>query len=339
MFSDGCPLFSLDFVFMERRSMDKFRLIEMVHARPILWDSSLPNFKGAEPEKTAAWNEISVEFDMTPQRIERSFKSLRESYRRELATQKQLGEYFHPKWEYFQSMDFLRSVIRERKANASYEQRESLGSSGEPPMTQLDEYAYYIHHRQNQNDTVGSSSGGKKKNGSRRNSSSTAASGDNISTTTTNQEPIKTEGHVKKEKFYDENEEVEELSPIDEDYPFPDIQLVNHEQHQHHHHPKTHNKKRREVLESSNLNLNSNNKINNQPPAAKRKRSSDEMVVTSNDEQQQNQQHSPSSSTFMSERAEFHDRFGNFVAAKLNTLKDNDANELMSKIFMLLFRH
>ncbi|KAL5291404.1 Mes2.2 family protein [Megaselia abdita] len=293
---------------MERRNQEKYRLIEMVYKRPILWDSSLPNFKGAEQEKSAAWTEISHEFNLTPQRAERSFKSLRESYRRELATQKQLGDAFKPKWEYFSAMDFLRSVIRERKANSSFDQKDF-------EMSQMDEFAYYVQHQDNVVPTVTSTS-------HRRNSSSTA-SGENITTTMT-------EVPVKKEHHFDDDEEVEELSPIDEDYPFPDIQLVSE-------HPPMKKVNRRSLL--------NNNNHHPHQPKQKRKRSSDEMLVTSN--QSHNEKHMPPSSpppspppaTFINERAEFHDRFGNFVAAKLNTLKDNDANELMSKIFMLLFKH
>lgn len=291
---------------MERKNLEKYRLIEMVHKRPILWDSSLPNFKGAEQDKSAAWAEISKEFNLTPQRAERSFKSLRESYRRELATQKQLGDAFKPKWEYFLAMDFLRSVIRERKANSSFDQRDY-----DMPLSQLDEFAYYVQHHDNVVPTVTSTS-------HRRNSSSTA-SGDNI-TTTMREMPVKKEEH-----HFDDDEEVEELSPIDEDYPFPDIQLVSE------HAPPL------KKIHRRSLPIN-----NNQPP--KRKRNSDEMLVTSNQNHNEKQipsspPPSPSPPTFINERAEFHDRFGNFVAAKLNTLKDNDANELMSKIFMLLFKH
>lgn len=277
---------------MERRNQEKYRLIEMVYKRPILWDSSLPNFKGAEQEKSAAWTEISAEFDLTPQRAERSFKSLRESYRRELATQKQLGDAFKPKWEYFGAMDFLRSVIRERKANSSFDQRDY-------DISQMDEFAYYVQHHDNVVPTVTSTS-------HRRNSSSTA-SGDNITTTMP---------EMKKEGTFDDDEEVEELSPIDEDYPFPDIQLVSQP-------------------------VKKPNRKSSQLPQ-KRKRSSDEMLVTSNQQIPPSSPPPPASpptTTFINERAEFHDRFGNFVAAKLNTLKDNDANDLMSKIFMLLFKH
>lgn len=273
---------------MERRNHEKYRLIEMVHKRPILWDSSLPNFKGAEQEKSAAWAEVSGEFNLTPQRAERSFKSLRESYRRELATQKQLGDAFKPKWEYFGAMDFLRTVIRERKANSSFDQREY-------DMPPIDEFAYYVRHHENVMPTVSSTS-------QRRNSSSTS-SGENITTTMP---------EMKKEAHSDDDEEVEELTPIDEDYPFPDIQLIS---------PPA--------------------KKQHRKSPAKRKRTSDEQLVTSN--QSHNESKIPASSTqssqLVSERAQYHDRFGYFVAAKLNTLKDNDADDLMTKVFMLLFKH
>lgn len=87
----------------------------MVHDKPILWDSRLPNFKGAEEEKNRAWEQIGREFNAPGRRVARAFKSLRESYRRELANVKTLGDDFKPKWGLYESMDFLRDVIRERK--------------------------------------------------------------------------------------------------------------------------------------------------------------------------------------------------------------------------------
>lgn len=87
----------------------------MVHDNPILWDSRLPNFKGAEEEKSKAWQIIGNAFDVPGRRVARAFKSLRESYRRELAHVKLMGVGFQPKWSLFVSMDFLRDVIRERK--------------------------------------------------------------------------------------------------------------------------------------------------------------------------------------------------------------------------------
>lgn len=87
----------------------------MVHDNPILWDSRLPNFKGAEEEKNRAWEMIGKEFNAPGRRVARAFKSLRESYRRELAHVKLMGSNFKPKWSLYEAMDFLRDVIRERK--------------------------------------------------------------------------------------------------------------------------------------------------------------------------------------------------------------------------------
>lgn len=100
---------------VRRNASDKLKLIKMVHDNPILWDSRLPNFKGAEEEKNFAWDQIGEEFNSTGRRVARAFKSLRESYRRELAHAKLMGDGFKPKWTLYESMDFLRDVIRERK--------------------------------------------------------------------------------------------------------------------------------------------------------------------------------------------------------------------------------
>ncbi|CAD7006328.1 unnamed protein product [Ceratitis capitata] len=100
---------------VRRNASDKLRLIQMVHDNPILWDSRLPNFKGAEEEKNRAWEMIGKEFNAPGRRVARAFKSLRESYRRELAHVKLMGNGFKPKWSLYEAMDFLRDVIRERK--------------------------------------------------------------------------------------------------------------------------------------------------------------------------------------------------------------------------------
>ncbi|KAH8270521.1 hypothetical protein KR018_011202 [Drosophila ironensis] len=100
---------------VRRNASDKLKLIQMVHDNPILWDSRLPNFKGAEEEKNRAWEYIGREFNAPGRRVARAFKSLRESYRRELAHVKLMGSGFKPKWSLYEAMDFLRDVIRERK--------------------------------------------------------------------------------------------------------------------------------------------------------------------------------------------------------------------------------
>ncbi|KAH8258874.1 hypothetical protein KR038_011494 [Drosophila bunnanda] len=103
---------------VRRNASDKLKLIQMVHDNPILWDSRLPNFKGAEEEKSRAWEHIGREFNAPGRRVARAFKSLRESYRRELAHVKLMGNGFKPKWSLYEAMDFLRDVIRERKGAA-----------------------------------------------------------------------------------------------------------------------------------------------------------------------------------------------------------------------------
>uniref|UniRef100_A0A1B0GD25 MADF domain-containing protein n=1 Tax=Glossina morsitans morsitans TaxID=37546 RepID=A0A1B0GD25_GLOMM len=112
-------LFTLDLLAVVRRNAsDKLKLIQMVHDNPILWDSRLPNFKGAEEEKNRAWEMIGKKCNAPGKRVARAFKSLRESYRRELAHVKLMGNGFKPKWSLYEAMDFLRDVIRERKGGS-----------------------------------------------------------------------------------------------------------------------------------------------------------------------------------------------------------------------------
>ncbi|XP_036325628.1 uncharacterized protein LOC118738772 isoform X1 [Rhagoletis pomonella] len=121
-------LLTLDLLAVVRRNAsDKLRLIQMVHDNPILWDSRLPNFKGAEEEKNRAWEMIGKEFNAPGRRVARAFKSLRESYRRELAHVKLMGNGFKPKWSLYEAMDFLRDVIRERKGGSHAVEHATIG--------------------------------------------------------------------------------------------------------------------------------------------------------------------------------------------------------------------
>ncbi|EDW79214.2 uncharacterized protein Dwil_GK12966 [Drosophila willistoni] len=124
---------------VRRNASDKLKLIQMVHDNPILWDSRLPNFKGAEEEKNRAWEYIGREFNAPGRRVARAFKSLRESYRRELAHVKLMGTGFKPKWSLYEAMDFLRDVIRERK-----------GASHASDLN-LSAFAQHLHNNNNNN--------------------------------------------------------------------------------------------------------------------------------------------------------------------------------------------
>lgn len=114
-------------------NIDKFRFIQLVRSISILWDSSLPNFKGADSEKLAGWTDIGKEFDFLPQKAERSFRRLRELYRKELVKERSYGDDFKSQWEFFDCMDFLRPVIKERKSGLYRDLK-----------IPTDDYAYYI---------------------------------------------------------------------------------------------------------------------------------------------------------------------------------------------------
>ncbi|XP_018800351.1 PREDICTED: uncharacterized protein LOC108975955 isoform X2 [Bactrocera latifrons] len=132
---------------VRRNASDKLRLIQMVHDNPILWDSRLPNFKGAEEEKNRAWEMIGKEFNAPGRRVARAFKSLRESYRRELAHVKLMGNGFKPKWSLYEAMDFLRDVIRERKGGSHAAEQAAIGLN-------LSAFSQHLNNNNNNKSTL-----------------------------------------------------------------------------------------------------------------------------------------------------------------------------------------
>jgi len=99
-----------------RHNIEKRRLIELVRLNPILWDCRLPHYKRSDKRKAIKWNELGRLFNVNGERVQRTFTSLREIFRRELNHEKMLGSTrFKSKWEYYDAMAFLKEVIRERK--------------------------------------------------------------------------------------------------------------------------------------------------------------------------------------------------------------------------------
>ncbi|XP_043647328.1 uncharacterized protein DDB_G0288739 [Drosophila teissieri] len=100
-----------------RHNIEKRRLIELVRLNPILWDCRLPHYKRSDKRKAIKWNELGRLFNVNGERVQRTFTSLREIFRRELNHEKMLGTTrFKSKWEYYDAMAFLKEVIRERKS-------------------------------------------------------------------------------------------------------------------------------------------------------------------------------------------------------------------------------
>uniref|UniRef100_A0A1A9ZA43 MADF domain-containing protein n=1 Tax=Glossina pallidipes TaxID=7398 RepID=A0A1A9ZA43_GLOPL len=129
-----------------RHNIEKRRLIEMVRLNPILWDCRLPHYKRSDKKKALKWNELGRIFNVNGERVQRTFTSLREIFRRELNHEKMLGSRFKSKWEYYEEMAFLKEVIRERKS------RERAKSGDVPSQTVqnvsnnsngIDEYQYF----------------------------------------------------------------------------------------------------------------------------------------------------------------------------------------------------
>ncbi|XP_011201944.2 uncharacterized protein DDB_G0285291 [Bactrocera dorsalis] len=133
-----------------RHNIEKRRLIELVRLNAILWDCRLPHYKRSDKKKALKWNELGRVFGVSGERVQRTFTSLREIFRRELNHEKMLGTRFKSKWEYYDAMAFLKEVIRERKsrernkmsADAQAQQQTQQHHSNNNSSA-IDEYQYF----------------------------------------------------------------------------------------------------------------------------------------------------------------------------------------------------
>ncbi|XP_013116441.2 uncharacterized protein LOC106093824 [Stomoxys calcitrans] len=130
-----------------RHQIDKRRLIELVKLNPILWDCRLPHYKRSDKKKALKWNELGRIFSVNGERVQRTFTSLREIFRRELNHEKMLGSRFKSKWEYYDEMSFLKEVIRERKSRERAKSNDghaaSVTNNNNNSTTGIDEYQYF----------------------------------------------------------------------------------------------------------------------------------------------------------------------------------------------------
>ncbi|XP_075162640.1 uncharacterized protein LOC142235273 [Haematobia irritans] len=131
-----------------RHQIEKRRLIELVKLNPILWDCRLPHYKRSDKKKALKWNELGRIFSVNGERVQRTFTSLREIFRRELNHEKMLGSRFKSKWEYYDEMAFLKEVIRERKSRERAKSNDGLTTSNINNNTTnstvgIDEYQYF----------------------------------------------------------------------------------------------------------------------------------------------------------------------------------------------------
>ncbi|XP_065360448.1 neuronal PAS domain-containing protein 4A [Calliphora vicina] len=144
-----------------RHQIEKRRLIELVKLNPILWDCRLPHYKRSDKKKALKWNELGRIFSVNGERVQRTFTSLREIFRRELNHEKMLGARFKSKWEYYDEMAFLKEVIRERKSRERAKSNDvmppNLNNTNNNTSTGIDEYQYFApndpNNPQNQSTT------------------------------------------------------------------------------------------------------------------------------------------------------------------------------------------
>ncbi|KAH8416916.1 hypothetical protein KR222_001058 [Zaprionus bogoriensis] len=150
-----------------RHNIEKRRLIELVRLNPILWDCRLPHYKRSDKKKAIKWNELGRMFNVNGERVQRTFTSLREIFRRELNHEKMLGTTrFKSKWEYYDAMAFLKEVIRERKS------RERIKHSSIEGCARNNNNSSSNNNNNNNNNSVHNSSNNNGNNSSNNNSSS-----------------------------------------------------------------------------------------------------------------------------------------------------------------------
>lgn len=303
---------------IRRNVHDKLKLIKMVHDNRILWDSRLPNFKGAEEEKTHAWQLIGTEFGVPGRRVARAFKSLRESYRRELALVKTMGVGFQSKWGLFTAMDFLREVIRERKST-SLPQDVSLGhnksnysnnntsakSHNRSSLSISDDYSFFVkteptEHDNNPDNRISSTLNGNYDDLDDMTSDDSNQVHQQRSRIISKQQ----QNHNSSTQIANNNgpsgTDVEELDAIDADFPYPLI-------------------------------------IDNSPPSpssTKRKRQNS----SSDDDINPYEQSHHQSKIQPTVREVLNSKFCGFISAKLNSMDDSEADNLMNRILMLLIQ-
>lgn len=275
---------------------EKFRLIELVSQRPVLWNHTHPNFKKNEnDEKFQAWFEVGKEMNIDQTKVEKYFKSLRESYRRELTNEK-LTLNYESKWEFFDAMEFLRPMIKLRTSNPG---------KFAPLTPKSDEFTYYVQP-----------SGLMVPRASNKRPSLTI---EKVS-------PVK----LVKDKVSPTSSTVSAPSPSK-----TTSFSVNNS-------PQSKNQKRKAEDQQTLISLPPmlsilGNMIPNgngcYPSPAKKPRNEDGSYNSPN--QTLEEQVSLSAN----ERVVYHRSFGTFVSAKLNTLDDNLANQLMSEIFLTLLKY
>lgn len=259
-------------------SAQKLKIIEMVKQRPILWDTSLPEYNIKQTEdKILAWQEIAIELNSTPTKVATCFTKLRDYYRRRIANLDKTGAGNEPKWEYFKPMNFLRPVTKLRTQNKFQ-----------------DEYTFYVQPSPNNNSLTLHKRPGDHDKSNQINEDSKKIKIDAVQIFRTNEV---NNGNL------------------------PVAQSMY-----------------RSPMEEQMLNVNDDNLID-QP--TKRALNFDGMTPIQNDADHEEEEKEVDITLPLnySVKSQFHDAFGAIVAAKLNSLKEIDANLLMTDIFLMLLRN
>ncbi|XP_055904157.1 uncharacterized protein DDB_G0287625 [Eupeodes corollae] len=299
-----------------RHNIEKNRLIEMVRQNPILWDCRLPHYKRSDKKKDIKWCELGRAFNVSGERVQRTFTSLREIFRRELNHEKLLGARFTSKWEYYGAMSFLKDVIRERKTRERYRQ-DGL----------FNEYSYSVKHQNGnclllQPDVIINDSPLNREISSSRSSTPSISikeePTDHDGDDECNEDLPKPTNKCRRKNLQNIQNASNQSSPPTA--PTPSTSTYNH------HQQNLSNKNNNSTHKNTSNNNNNNNKgfISNDDD--------------DDDEEEEEEKAEANSTKVLKQtpREILYTKFGEFLSARLNTLNETVANDLMNRILLLI---
>ncbi|XP_037939959.1 putative uncharacterized protein DDB_G0282133 [Teleopsis dalmanni] len=346
-----------------RHNIEKRRLIDLVHLNPILWDCRLPHYKRSDKKKAIKWNELGRVFNVSGERVQRTFTSLREIFRRELNHEKLLGSHFKSKWEYYDAMTFLKEVIRERKSRERPRQADLQQHSNN--SSAIDEYQYFAPNDPNNPNNQHQPKQTQKMQQTNTQKENVNTNETNIQQSTNTSQPDVVLG-INNNKYTKRTSNGGPPSPhtistIPSCSSSPSIYIKEEDDDEENNliiqtppHPHNSNKNSTPIENANNL---TNQEFHNQNFSMKSKQNKIQQQTMSNnlindididdddlvdDDVEMIDDHLSSASTLQvlkhqpTAREILYTKFGEFLSARLNTLNETAANDLINKILLLI---
>ncbi|KAF2883425.1 hypothetical protein ILUMI_22735 [Ignelater luminosus] len=100
--------------------MNNYQLIQHIKIRRALWDKALwDRIDGSARE--VMWGDVAEQMKTSKEIVKARWKNLRDSYRKLLfkSLEQSQSEDIHPKWRYFQHLDFIKDIVLSTKSKVS----------------------------------------------------------------------------------------------------------------------------------------------------------------------------------------------------------------------------